>query len=102
MSDIKCIRCERALQNIQPNIGFQPDDGLAFYTNGHYGSTFFDPMDGSYLEIAVCDECVRSLSERGFVHGPKGSSRKDADVLSDAEIAELLQGFVKPEKNDDY
>ena len=76
--EIKCVRCEKALQNIQPNIGFQPDDGLAFYTNGHYGSTFFDPMDGSYLEIAVCDPCAKRLSERGFVFGPNGTPYRGA------------------------
>ena len=68
MSGIKCVRCEKHLENIQPNIGFQPNDGLAFYTNGHYGSTFFDPMDSTYIEIAVCDICMEHLSEIGFVH----------------------------------
>ena len=50
--------------------GYQPESAFngctvnplhkatAFNTQGHYGSTFFDPMDGSYLEINVCDECL--------------------------------------------
>lgn len=55
----KCIKCERILDDIQggtPSI--QPMDGLAFITGGHYGSTIFDPMDGSWLELAVCDRCL--------------------------------------------
>ena len=33
-------------------------DGLHFRTYGHYGSTIFDPMDGTYLDVAICDECI--------------------------------------------
>ncbi|MTH94743.1 hypothetical protein [Roseibium sp. RKSG952] len=42
---------------------FQPLDGLAFSTPGHYGSTFFDPCDGTSIEIAVCDDCLKGLAE---------------------------------------
>jgi hypothetical protein len=41
---------------------FQPLDGLAFSTPGHYGSTFFDPCDGTRIEIAVCDDCLKGLA----------------------------------------
>jgi hypothetical protein len=37
----------------------QPAEGTAFQSQGHYGSTVFDPMDGSYIEINVCDDCLR-------------------------------------------
>ena len=33
--------------------------GLMFQTYGHYGTTVFDPMTGEYLEIVVCDECIK-------------------------------------------
>lgn len=67
MSDCVCIACKKVLENIMDERGFQPARGLAFVTRGHYGSTFFDPMDGSFLEIAVCDDCVRAATEAGIV-----------------------------------
>lgn len=42
----------------------QPLDGLGFITLGHYGSTVFDPMDGSTWEIIVCDPCLKALEYR--------------------------------------
>lgn len=55
----KCLKCGTVLENIQEGRPYiQPLDGLAFMTYGHYGSTIFDPMDGTWLEIAVCDKCL--------------------------------------------
>jgi hypothetical protein len=72
---LPCIVCDRELTNIDgPN---QPSNGIAFSTPGHYGTTVFDPMDGSRLEINVCDPCMRGAATRGQVlhyrpggHGP--------------------------------
>ncbi|MGN6775977.1 hypothetical protein [Rhizobium sp.] len=66
---LKCIKCERGMENISSGC-HQPNEGLGFHTRGHYGSAYFDPMDGSYLEISVCDECVKAADEKGLVgHG---------------------------------
>lgn len=54
---LHCIRCDKGLDDIST---YQPNDGLCFVSSGHYGSTFFDPLDGSYLEIVVCDECLKT------------------------------------------
>lgn len=74
---LHCIRCEKQMHNILDSFderanlkGCQPNDGLAFYTQGHYGSTYFDPMDGSYIEICVCDECLESADKAGRVYRP--------------------------------
>jgi len=56
-----CIRCDKELHNYMID-DLQPDNGLAFYTRGHYGSTVFDPMDGSWLGIVVCDDCVKNYN----------------------------------------
>lgn len=41
-----------------------------FNAFGNYGSTMFDPMDGSYLEINICDECLKILKQQHLVlHG---------------------------------
>ena len=63
---LPCIVCLKKLEGISSvcrEIN-QPNNGLAFESNGHYGSTFFDPMDGSSIEINLCDKC---LKERGPV-----------------------------------
>ena len=46
----------------------QPYGGLAFQSEGHYGSTVFDPMDGTYLEVNICDECLLRASELCVSH----------------------------------
>lgn len=70
MNPVPCIVC-----GYQPDTAFhgctsnQPYKATAFMTKGHYGSTFFDPMDGSYLEINVCDECLtKAKSEKKIVY----------------------------------
>jgi hypothetical protein len=66
---LKCIKCEKGMANFSDKC-HQPNDGLGFHTRGHYGSTYFDPMDGSYLELSICDECVKDADAKGLVgHG---------------------------------
>lgn len=65
-TNVHCVCCGKELQNISRD-GHQPYDGLAFHTYGHYGSTYFDPMNGSYLQLSICDECVEKAESKGFV-----------------------------------
>lgn len=59
MNDMICICCNQKLQAIFNEPYYkQPSKALHFYTYGHYGSTYFDPMDGSSLHIFVCDSCL--------------------------------------------
>lgn len=63
-----CIVCTKVMQNIATDDGFQPSGGLCFMTYGHYGSHIFDPMDGStFLEVVICDDCVKHARETGDV-----------------------------------
>lgn len=60
----QCFKCGQRLENLSAsfgNLGFQPLGGTCFGTYGHYGSTVFDPVDGSKLEIVICDECLEPL-----------------------------------------
>lgn len=63
---IPCIVCGKSLVNVM-NEENQPVDAVAFSSPGHYGSTVFDPMDGTYLEINVCDECIVAKARTGHV-----------------------------------
>lgn len=71
----KCIKCDKSLTNLA-NVGMQPDNGLACVTYGHYGSTYFDPMDGSYLEFTICDTCIKELVDKGYVYEGKHHNDK--------------------------
>lgn len=64
---LHCIRCSKKMHNYAGSSSWQPNDGLAFTTLGHYGSTYFDPMDGSTLEVCVCDRCLSVLEKGGLV-----------------------------------
>ena len=66
-----CIVCNAEVENwdgVYPDNESQihPIGGTVFRTYGHYGSTVFDPMDASYLEIVVCDTCLASRMNRTY------------------------------------
>jgi hypothetical protein len=75
---MNCIVCKRELENVvEEDDSNQPNDGLAFQSHGHYGTTVFDPMDGTFLEINVCDPCLRQAGKDGnvMIGFPKPSTR---------------------------
>lgn len=55
---LPCIACGKPLASVNPDGENHCYDGLAFRSYGQYGSTSFDPMNGEYLEINLCDECL--------------------------------------------
>lgn len=61
---LPCIICDKPLRNIATNGENQPSGGTEFTTHGHYGSTVFDPMDGSILVLNICDDCLRKHAGR--------------------------------------
>jgi len=71
---LPCIVCGKSLEAIFPTdlLGedttggyVQPAGANTFRTSGTYGSTVFDPLDGSWLEINVCDPCVLAAQAAG-------------------------------------
>lgn len=57
---LPCFVCLKPLESALPEDidANQPYAGTAFFTNGHYGSTAFDPFNDSFLEINICDACL--------------------------------------------
>ena len=61
---IHCLSCGKELDNLDyemrdgKRVEVHPMNGLHFRTYGHYGSTAFDPMNGTYLDVAICDQCI--------------------------------------------
>ena len=66
-----CAFCGRTFDCAANHEAFEtvPYAGTLFYSHGHYGSTAFDPMDGTKLEIAICDECLFTAANTGRAHG---------------------------------
>lgn len=62
-----CVCCACGMENIMSGRGHQPSGGMSFHSYGHYGTSFFDPMDGSYVQVAICDECLVSADSRGAI-----------------------------------
>lgn len=58
--------------------GNTPYAATAFVTHGHYGSTAFDPLDGTFIEINVCDTCLVRKAETGCI----GEGRDHKPVLN--------------------
>lgn len=70
MSTLPCIACGAELEGVNNGpdyTGNQPYAGTTFVSHGQYGSTIWDPMDGSYIMVNICDLCLRRLAERVIV-----------------------------------
>ena len=75
MTDIPvpCIVCKQALQDIGSGSPNHANDANSFFTRGQYGSRIFDPLDGSWLEVNICDKCLADASrERLVLWSPRG------------------------------
>ena len=55
---VACICCRRDLKDLGTGSPNHASDANAFISYGQYGSRLFDPMDGSYLEVNICDQCL--------------------------------------------
>jgi hypothetical protein len=66
---LPCIICRKKLVHVEgrEGLGNHPDDGVACFSRGNYGSTVFDPMDGHFLEFNICDGCLVKAREQGLI-----------------------------------
>jgi hypothetical protein len=60
---MKCLVCKKDLEEYGPH---HPIGAINFGSPGHYGTTVFDPMDGSFLTINVCDGCLTEALKEGL------------------------------------
>ena len=61
---VDCLICGAAVQRVDRDSPTQPYGGTSFYSHGNYGSTVFDPFDGQYLHVIICDPCLTSRMEQ--------------------------------------
>lgn len=93
---LNCIVCNKQLESATPGETNQPYGGTTFTTRGHYGSTVFDPMDGSFLEINICDECLTRAGERKQVLVAQTTVHVKAPVpISDDKYIYSIIGHVR-------
>lgn len=69
---VPCLICGGELRNVLDTGFNQPSGGLEFSTPGHYGTTVFDPMDGTRLVVNVCDNCLVRSWKRVLHETPRG------------------------------
>ncbi len=65
-----CASCGVELANVA-DAGFQPVGGVAFHSYGHYGSAEFDPMDGTCVEVVLCDPCFSRADKHTYKAEPQ-------------------------------
>jgi len=91
LETLSCICCGAALPNIMAGRGIQPMGGVAFLSHGHFGSSVFDPMDGSIIQIVLCDPC---LSEKGW--HPADLPRKRSEAPGPEGEEEITTEMLDP------
>jgi hypothetical protein len=65
---LPCVVCGRLLREALPDHSEnQPNDGVCAVIHGNYGSTVFDPFDGTHLEVNLCDPCLTLAGAQGRV-----------------------------------
>ncbi|MBN9007156.1 MAG: hypothetical protein J0H40_17295 [Rhizobiales bacterium] len=73
-----CVVCDRELDDESAGNN-QPVGGLAFQCGGHWPSSVFDRGDGTWLEINVCEPCLRTATaQRRVLHGDREHRRARA------------------------
>lgn len=60
-----CVICEMPTTQAFEGSN-QPMGGTAFTSGGHYGS-MFDPDNGDFLELNICNSCLISIRAKRFV-----------------------------------
>lgn len=69
---VPCIVCKKALNSVPSGSHNHADNANSFRATGQYGSTVFDPVDGSYLEVNICDPCIVDAAKSGLVLRSRG------------------------------
>lgn len=64
---LPCFVCGKELENVVDDVVNQPHEADCFHTYGVYGSTDFDPMNGEFLEINICTDCMKKGAEQNRI-----------------------------------
>lgn len=70
MNEVSCFCCNKEFRPATPEAPDEinhPQDGTVFIAWGNYGSTVHDPVESSFLEINVCDECLVERADKVLI-----------------------------------
>ncbi|PJM80114.1 hypothetical protein [Bifidobacterium scaligerum] len=67
-----CLICGKSISLLDADLfdedsndkSFLPNGAMELCSYGHYGTTFFDPCDGTQVAALICDECMEERSSR--------------------------------------
>ncbi|NMM98074.1 hypothetical protein G1C97_1023 [Bifidobacterium sp. DSM 109959] len=70
--ELTCLICGKAISLLDADLfaedsndrSFLPNGAMELCSYGHYGTTFFDPCDGTQVAALICDECMEERSSR--------------------------------------
>lgn len=94
MTPLNCIACNKKLETAIPPEAAdhnQPYGATIFTARGQFGSTIFDPMNGTYLEINVCDDCLH-----------KAAVQNQVLLCGTPQPRKRVMKFWDPEEDDEY
>lgn len=96
-----CIICKKQIKPLYEGE-HTPEYATTFHTSGHDGSGLFDPMDGSFLQINICDNCLAAAAEQDLVLVGQSSvplmNRLSVDFGVDECGEEFVEfGFMLPD-----
>lgn len=89
-----CLICGMALTRAFDEYEAQPDDAVMGTITGNYGSTVFDPFDGTALAFNVCDECLVKAGEQGRIFAYRAARPVEVDGMGIVGWEKLTPVYV--------
>jgi len=100
---LPCVICGKVCEPVSRGQGDfnQPYGGTVFYTYGHYGSTVFDDMGRTRLEVTFCDPCLIALGRLRRVQ-KIATYQPPAEIVSSEKWDREEELRVEAEIEEDY
>lgn len=64
MNPLPCIVCGVQPEAAAPGKSDLPYKATVFTSYGHYGSTVIDTMGEYFIEVNICDDCLRKSKDK--------------------------------------
>lgn len=100
---LDCIVCGKKLEPtfcdpLPGPVSNQPSEATYFISYGQYGSTIFDPMDGQFIEINICDVCL--AAKRGERQNVIALGRSHVNIRDETQRHPPIVGQRKLDINE--
>lgn len=98
-----CFKCDKDIKtDFDGEFRSPPIDATAWMTHGNYGSTVYDPMgdfngNPEYLELYVCDECLKNNSNKVYRVYPVHTVTHEVEIFEEYRKKELQE--IEENKN---